>query len=422
MERCTRERSQFTIERQHRYVTTGNDRDLVISYAFVPPDLVMVHTEDVTERRLAERERDRLLAEASALAAERETTLGQIVDGIVIANAQGDITFLNDAGRRILGVDAIGIPLEEHSTTYFIHRPDGTPYPSEALPLSRALLEGETVVNEELHIHRPGAREVILSATATPLVADDGTRLGAVATFRDTTADRELEREKEDFLAAAAHDLKTPLTTIKGVVQLLDRRAERAGSLSAEDIHRQVERIDTTASKMNALIGTLLDLTRLELNHPLDLVRSSTDLVSVVRQVTSVQRFSDRHHLIVRAAVDRLPGEWDVPRLERVIANLVTNAVKYSPAGGDIHIDLSRDGDWAVLAVRDSGLGIPADDLPHIFERFFRARNVIDEVSGAGIGLAACKRIVEQHGGELLVESREGMGSTFTVRLPLESG
>lgn len=420
LERCTRERSRFTREIRYGFVSTGIERDLIVSYAFVPPDLVMIHTEDVTERLRAEAERDRLLAEASAQAAEREATLGQIIDGIVIADAQGSITFLNDAGKRILGTDEIGVPLEQHAATYFTYRPDGTAFPTEELPLSRAILRGETVVNDEVRIRRPGTREIVLSSSATPLVAEDGSKLGAVATFRDVTAERELEREKEDFLAAAAHDLKTPLTTIKGVAQLLERRAQRAGSLPAEEIQRQIERIDTTASKMNALIGTLLDLTRLELNHPLDLVLSPADLVAIVRQVVGVQRFSDRHRVIVRAAEEHLHGEWDVARLERVVANLVTNAVKYSPAGGDVYIDLGRDGECAVLSVTDSGLGVPAEDLPRIFERFFRARNVIDEVAGAGIGLAACKRIVEQHGGELVVESEEGVGSTFTVRLPLQ--
>jgi signal transduction histidine kinase len=170
---------------------------------------------------------------------------------------------------------------------------------------------------------------------------------------------------------------------------------------------------------MNALIGSLLDLTRLELNHPLDLIRTETDLVALVRQVVADQRVSNRYRVVVDSGVPELIGQWDNARLERVVANLVSNAVKYSPAGGDVRVRVTRDGDTAVLSVEDSGMGIPQEDMPRIFERFFRARNVIDEVAGAGIGLAACKRIVEQHGGRLLVQSEEGKGSTFTVRLPI---
>jgi signal transduction histidine kinase len=111
-------------------------------------------------------------------------------------------------------------------------------------------------------------------------------------------------------------------------------------------------------------------------------------------------------------------GDWDGPRLRRVLDNLLSNAIKYSPAGGEVVVTLAADGDSAVLRVRDQGLGIPAEDLPHIFERFRRARNAA-EIVGTGLGLSGARQLVEQHGGTIQVESQEGAGSTFTVRLPL---
>jgi signal transduction histidine kinase len=123
----------------------------------------------------------------------------------------------------------------------------------------------------------------------------------------------------------------------------------------------------------------------------------------------------------VEAAEDELVGLWDTMRLARVLGNLLDNAIKYSPAGGTITVALGRDeraeGAWAMLAVRDQGMGIPAADLPHIFERFHRGSNVVGRI--AGIGLATARQIVEQHGGTITVESRPNKGSTFTVRLPL---
>ena len=118
----------------------------------------------------------------------------------------------------------------------------------------------------------------------------------------------------------------------------------------------------------------------------------------------------------------QLIGSWDPARMERVLDNLLGNAVKYSPTGGEIVVGVSHEqtaaGDWAVLVVRDQGVGIPAADLPHVFEPFHRARNV-GKVAGTGIGLAGVRRIVEQHGGAITAESREGVGSAFRVRLPL---
>jgi signal transduction histidine kinase len=112
-------------------------------------------------------------------------------------------------------------------------------------------------------------------------------------------------------------------------------------------------------------------------------------------------------------------GRFDAPRLERVLDNLLGNAVKYSPDGGCVKLELRTDADWAIVTVRDQGLGIPAEDLPHIFEPFRRGGNVVGRISGTGIGLASAQRIVERHGGEVVVDSTPGDGSSFTIRLPL---
>ncbi|HEY8694521.1 MAG TPA: sensor histidine kinase, partial [Chloroflexota bacterium] len=129
-------------------------------------------------------------------------------------------------------------------------------------------------------------------------------------------------------------------------------------------------------------------------------------------------KLSDRHRLRVSATAPAVPGVWDVARVHRVVANLLANAIKYSPAGGDVVVLVGVDGDWAVLAVCDEGLGIPAADLPHVFERFHRGSNV-ERISGTGIGLAGAKDIVELHGGTIAVTSIEGRGTTVAVRLPL---
>ena len=174
---------------------------------------------------------------------------------------------------------------------------------------------------------------------------------------------------------------------------------------------------------MEAQIDDLLDATRLRAGQPLALRRRPTDLVALARQAVELQQqATDRHRLTLAAAVPSLVGAWDPGRLERVLGNLLGNALKYSPARRGGHRRGGGGGGAAVLVVRDAGVGIPAAELPHVFERFRRAGNVADRIAGTGLGLAGARDIVEQHGGSIAVESVEGRGSAFTVRLPLAPG
>jgi signal transduction histidine kinase len=176
---------------------------------------------------------------------------------------------------------------------------------------------------------------------------------------------------------------------------------------------------------MAQLLEELLDGASLEAGQTLELRRAPTDLVALARQVTAdQQRTTTQHVLRCESAEPSLVGEWDAARLERVLANLLSNAIKYAPGGGDVVVTVARDpsgpgAGWAVLAVRDRGLGIPPEDLPHVFEHFYRASNVVGRIRGSGIGLWGVRQIVAQHGGTIGVESTPGVGSTFTVRLPL---
>jgi len=229
-------------------------------------------------------------------------------------------------------------------------------------------------------------------------------------------------RARDEFLSTASHDLKTPLTTMRGLAQLLKRRAARLPE-SERPLVDGLASIETATGKMTAQINELLDEVRLQMDRGMILERRPTDLVAMARQVAADhQQATDQHRIKVEAS-DDLTGEWDAERIERVLQNLLVNAVKYSPDGGDVTISLSRledeRGAWAIVSVRDHGIGIPPADLPHIFDRFHRAGNVVGRIAGTGIGLAGAQQIVQQHGGEITVESREGDGATFTVRLPL---
>lgn len=256
-------------------------------------------------------------------------------------------------------------------------------------------------------------------------LAEDLARRAAVAVdnarlYQET---REAVRVRNEFFSSLSHDLKNPLTAIKGMAQLMNRQLSRSGGSVPQSLPAGLGSIDSMATKMSAQIDELLDVARLQSGQRMDLSRRPTELVALARRMTEEhQQGTDQHTLRFISTEESMVGEWDPTRLERVLANLLSNAMKYSPGGGEILVSVSREDDekpCAILKVNDQGLGIPAADLPHIFDGFHRAGNVVGRFVGTGIGLASTRQIVELHGGTIGVSSVEGAGSTFTVRLPL---
>jgi signal transduction histidine kinase len=240
----------------------------------------------------------------------------------------------------------------------------------------------------------------------------------------ELTARGRAQAEKEAFLNAVAHDLGNPLTTVKGQAQLLRRRA-RQGRADLATLETGLTAIEAATDRATRLIGELTDTARLEAQRPLELKRTAIDLVALAKaSITEFQAAAAGQQLHMEAGIAELVGLWDADRLTRVLENLVANAVKYSPAGSIVVVRVDReetpDGPLAVLSVADQGVGIPAADRPHIFERFRRGGNVAGRFAGSGLGLWGSQRIVAQHGGTIAIDSTEGIGTTVTVRLPLE--
>jgi len=229
---------------------------------------------------------------------------------------------------------------------------------------------------------------------------------------------------RDELLSIVSHDLKNPLGAIKGYAQLLARMAKRPDTLKTEQLIDGLTKIDETSTRMTHLINELLSVVRLQMGQQLELDCEPMDIIALARQVVSAhQQTTQRHKLQLTTDLSELIGQWDASHLERVFANLLTNAIKYSPEGGAILVEITQqqrnDLPHAVIAFADHGLGIPASDLPYIFEQFRRAGNVTRQIKGSGIGLSSAHQIIEQHGGSITVESTEGQGSIFTVWLPL---
>lgn len=224
---------------------------------------------------------------------------------------------------------------------------------------------------------------------------------------------------RDEFLSIASHELKTPLTTMLGHSQALQRRIARQQSFGERD-QRALQIIIDQILRLNKQIGTLLDVSRIELGQ-FRIEQAPVNLAGLVAHaVAELEQTLEQHMLSFSCGDDTVMIDGDARLLEHVLQNLLGNAVKYSPNGGTISVHLTRDAREACFSVRDEGIGIPESAQPYLFQRFYRASNVSGHhISGLGIGLYLVNEIVAQHGGTIAVASTEGAGSTFTVRIPL---
>jgi signal transduction histidine kinase len=235
-------------------------------------------------------------------------------------------------------------------------------------------------------------------------------------------AREEMTRLRDDFLSSAAHDLKTPLTTLVAQAQLLERRSQLSPDAPAD--LPGIRRLVVESTRLRGLVLELLDASRVEHGRLLG-AKEPVDLVEVARR-TCDRHNGPRHPCRLevvpasRNGAGWLAGDFDRTRIEQLLDNLLANAVKYSPEGGRIDLRLWREGDEARISVTDPGIGIPNEDLPRLFERFHRGSNIDDRrFAGMGLGLYICRGIVQEHGGRIWATSRLGAGSTFHVALPL---
>ncbi len=255
-------------------------------------------------------------------------------------------------------------------------------------------------------------RLVELLADQAGVVLESRTLIDDAARVR---AAEQATRLKDDFLSAAAHDLKNPLAALVGQAQLLERRVRRDPSAPAPVDN--IASIVAEAQRLRELVVSLLDPSRVE-GGIAAASRARTDLVGLARR--SCERWSTERHPCVVDASASVHGEFDVTRVGQLIDNLIENAIKYSPDGGEIRVRVWSEDGQARLSVSDRGIGIPAADIDHVFGRFKRAANVQDRpFAGMGLGLFICQQVVREHGGRIWVTSEEGHGTTFHVALPI---
>lgn len=383
----------------------------------IAPNRYQIILRDVTERKRAEAERDRLFAEIEQRAGELDSILNSIADGLVIYNVNGDILRINEAARQILGYSPVELqlPVSERFAILRAETPDGIPFPYEMFPTVNAT-RGNTVFGVVMVLHHPPENTVWVVSSAAPIRTPDGTLLGAVATFTDITARRALEEEREIYIHTISHDLRIPLAVIQGHAQVLQDVLEQA--CQTEETRISTDAIIDGVRRMNLLIKDLVDTARLESKQlqlslqPVALEPYLHVLLDRIAQVMTVSR-------VALDIVPELPLVMaDPDRVDRIFINLLTNALKYSAADTPVVIRIQRTDPTVTISVIDCGTGIAPDEIPHLFERFYRVREV-HTTEGIGLGLYIVKMLVEAHGGRIWVESKVGTGSTFAFTMPI---
>ncbi len=392
---------------------------------------------DITERKRA----------AAELAAQQEwfrVTLDSIGDGVITCDAGGRITFMNAMAAKLTGWEtesAITRPCAE--VVRLVRETTGQTLDS---PVTRVLRTGGPVApsTQTLLVAADGTGRPI-DDNAAPIMDGDGNAIGVVLVLRDVTERRRNEAErqsaaidrerlleaervargeaerasrvKDEFVAMVSHELRTPLNAILGWTQLMT-----SGRYDAVLFARGLDVIARNTRVQAQLIADLLDISRI-VSGKLRLEKQSVDLRALLDDaIEAVESDAEAKGIAISTTADDTigPVAGDPARLQQIVWNLLSNAIKFTPSGGRIAVSLTHDTTVAEISVRDTGVGIRPDVLPHVFDRFHQAdRSITRRFGGLGLGLAIVKHLVELHGGTVRAESREGEGSTFTIRVPI---
>ncbi len=383
-----------SIDRRHRLATEGPAEQQRIAHA-------VNSLADGIEATLAESDRNRRY---------HETILSELTVGILVVDRNGILQYANPSACEMLGfeidpIEDAQVPLATKVNVYEIN---------DAVTTSANF--GDTV-QRNVEMYDTHRHLEVVARGLSPSVSDVGR---TVVIINDRTDEIRLAVAMQEFVANASHELRTPIASVQASVETL--KMSRS-IMRSEDVDQFLDRIDDGTRRMSALVSELMDLTMLETGRSvLHLTEvPAGDLIAAV--MDSHGPIEDRAARQIEIDID-FEGELpkiliDLPKMERAIGNLLVNAQKFTHDGGRIRIGCSATDDEAIFEVEDNGIGIDAEELPHIFERFYKSQRSDLDRSGFGLGLAITQNIIDMHGGSVEVASSIGEGSKFTVRLPI---
>ncbi len=346
-----------------------------------------------------------------------EAILDTVDVGLVLLDGNGRYLTMN---RRHHDFIRLAFPDGHHGQAgqlgEVFHEDGETLVQHEDMPTYRAT-QGEEFDDQLIWVGSDQLNRRALSVSSRVVREESGKFAGAALAYKDVTDFMRALEVKEEFVASVSHELRTPLTSIHGFTSLVLERDDLP-----DEVRQQLGVVERNVDRLDRLVSDLLQTAQVD-RGLLHLERERTDIAALVRQSIEAARPAvEAAGLTLASRVPRhLVMKVDPQRFSQVVDNLVSNAVKYTPFGGRVEVDLSVTHDRVELVVRDTGIGISVPDRNHVFSRFFRTRRAAQRsIQGIGLGLSITKAIVDSHGGRIEVESQEGHGSTFRVRLPLD--
>ncbi|WP_316829676.1 ATP-binding protein [Pedobacter aquatilis] len=371
------------------------------------------------EMRLENIENTATLKAANARLFESEQRLVGILDtmadGVCIVDAKGKTVYINQMAQHIFEVTLEDMQSRKYNDALWQNvNLDGSILPIEAHPMYIMLNTSLPVFDQEIGILRPGRDVLYISVNAAPLFNEFNELSGGVCTFIDVTTRRNLMNEKDDFISIASHELKTPITTLRASLQLMEKIRD---DFASPRFSKLIDQANRSMDKLNGLVLNLLDVNSISAGQ-LQLHKTVFKLADMISDCCNHIGLEGAYE--IRTTGDlTLQVEADEHRINQVVVNLVNNAIKYAPESKVVDIHLSKVGDFARIAVQDQGKGVSSEKIPHLFDRYYRSEYKELHYSGLGLGLFISADIVRKHGGEIGVQSEKGAGANFWFTIPL---
>jgi two-component system phosphate regulon sensor histidine kinase PhoR len=379
------------------------------------------HLNATLENTVAERTKELTVNIAAKVLVEKELRTNQerlsrvletMAEGVLIIDLDGTTSYANPMAKKMMGIKRV-------NDTEYIY-PDwpmlwinGEPLPPQYYPITSTIKTGKPVYDYEIAIQPTDAERFYISMNAAPLRDIDGKIIAGIGTFMDVTNRRKAMQQKDDFISVASHELRTPVTSLQGSLQLMNKMRDR---LDSPMMPKLIMQANKSMDKMRALIDDLLNATNMT-EGQLQLKKSWINIRALIEDCCHDIRSNGFFQILIECEPDVMVYA-DEHKVEQVLVNFISNAAKYAPDSKEIKICIVQQENATRVTVTDQGPGIPPAKVPYVFDRYYRVTSDGSQYSGLGLGLYICSQIIYKHGGDIGVESEVGKGSSFWFSLP----